>query len=74
MRPIMTGLLSYLDWFSAALTLSLPQKVARDDPAPVFTTTICMRMRMHERFSHAEHLGEVGSGSMLIKRLWDPKN
>ena len=70
----MTGLLSYLDWFSATLTLSLPQKVARDDPAPVFTTTICMRMRMHERFQTQQILLKVGLGSILIKRLGHPMN
>ena len=57
---------------SAVLTLSLPQKVARDDPAPVFTTTICMRMRMHERFQTQQILVKVGLGSILIKRLGHP--
>jgi len=58
----MTGLLSYLDWFPAALALSLPQKVVQDDPAPVLPqqyACVCVYMNV---FKRNKFLVKVGLG------------
>ena len=72
----MTGLLSYLDWFFFFCCfnfVSTPKGSSRWS-CPCFTTTICMRMRMHECFQTQQILVKVGLGSILIKRLGHPMN
>jgi len=59
---------------SAVLTLSLPQNVARDDPAPVLPqqyACVCVCMNV---FKRNKFLVKVGLGSILIKRLGHPMN
>ena len=57
--------------FCRSCFVSTPEGSSRWS-CPCLTTTICMRMRMHECFQMQQILVKVGLGSILIKRLGHP--